>query len=176
MSLSKRLKDVFGLGGFADERHDAIATVERGVMEVVNSIPEGRRVMPPALNDALQAPVLFGIQYQTQIDSMNTELGHLRNLKDSEDGRVHLAIILDRISTLMLLTTLEAVHQNQYLIRSELLKLIDALKAESVTKEDLAIRLESIRKDLALPEPDRKNIEWVRKYLAHASNVGDSES
>ncbi len=67
---------------------------------------------------------------------------------------------------------IEALNANQLRMRDEFGRMLDALRSQTMTKEQISEKLETIRNELAIPKEDMSNLAWVRKYLTHASQTG----
>src|SRR5438094_522889 len=88
-------------------------------------------------------------------------------LRRSIDMRDH-----DRRRAIAITEIARAIALNQINMRAKMEELLNTLLLKTeMSKKELSDRLEAIRKEVALPEEDRKNLLWIRKYLERASKT-----
>lgn len=173
MSFSGRIRD-FMDGGYARNRREAVRVIEENSEQMVDAIQNLRTILQWVQANPKQSKEHFDLLMSLYLQKVRDNVDEIKGMKNEEGRFLGLQITGD-LATMLLLAEAESVNKAQYLLRVQILELVDALKSETITKEELASKLESIKKELEQKMPteeDSKNIEWIRNFLRKSSQTG----
>jgi hypothetical protein len=174
MSAASRLKDFLD-GGFARKRKQAIKEAAANVDSFTADLPKYRTSVVGVMANRDESKELFDLEQERALGFMRLNIESLRQLKSGEDGSFYLGLLITTIQTTVIQANIEAVNAIQHLMWEELSEIISALKSQTITKEELSERLESIQKEVEskLPDPESmEDLRWVKGYLKRASKTG----
>ena len=145
----------------------------RGVSRVPEeNIRTIRSVVRTALMNPDSVKKMFDTLAKIQSSYLAAGRKRLAQLEDyAEEGIQRTGIALTE-NDWVLAAILEGVALNLIQVRSEMSSLIELLKSDTMPRKEVLAKLEGMKEELSIPQEDKRNIEWMRKFLSHASSVG----